>query len=283
MSFQSAAMASDFGSMPTLNIMFIESANTMFINRAFTCETIRDMHETMVRLYEAALTLKGLKTPTEVARALNQSQQVINNWERRGISKAGMLKAQGALGCSATWLETGIGPMTTAPGVASAELTDESGRLDPELGAFEDTNHRRLPKGRRIPVVGQAQGGPDGYISIHDYPPEHSDGWIVLPSQDPAAYGLRVRGDSMRPRIKSGEFILVEPSFEAQPGDDVVVKFDDGSAVAKELLWVRDDEVCLGSINNGVPPMTRPLSSVLTIHRIAAIIPRGSPFHQTDD
>lgn len=150
---------------------------------------------------------------------------------------------------------------------------------DEELQAFADSDFQRLPRGRQVPVVGQAQGGPDGYISIHDYPPDQGDGWIIMPTRDPSAYGLRVRGDSMRPRIKSGEFILVEPSFEAQPGDDVVVKFRDGSAVAKELLWVRDDEVCLGSINNGVPPMTRPLESVQTIHRIAAIIPRGSPFH----
>ncbi|AOY93809.1 hypothetical protein BKK79_19890 [Cupriavidus sp. USMAA2-4] len=151
--------------------------------------------------------------------------------------------------------------------------------VDPEIDAFDATEHK-LRKGRKIPVVGQAQGGPDGYISIHDYPAGHSDGWLVLATNDPYAYGLRVRGDSMRPRIKSGEYIMVEPSFEAQPGDDVVVKFQDGSAVAKELLWVRDDEVCLGSINNGVPPMTRPISAVQTIHRIAAIIPRGSPLYQ---
>lgn len=159
-----------------------------------------------------------------------------------------------------------------AAGVANQDADDE-------LKAFAGSDFQRMPKGRQVPVVGQAQGGPDGYISIHDYPPDQGDGWIIMPTRDPSAYGLRVRGDSMRPRIKSGEFILVEPSFEAQPGDDVVVKFRDGSAVAKELLWVRDDEVCLGSINNGVPPMTRPLESVQTIHRIAAIIPRGSPLH----
>ncbi len=150
--------------------------------------------------------------------------------------------------------------------------------VDPEIGAFEAGEHP-MRQGRRIPVVGQAQGGPDGYISIHDYPVDHSDGWLILSTSDPHAYGLRVRGDSMRPRIKSGEYIMVEPSFEAQPGDDVVVKFRDGSAVAKELLWIRDDEICLGSINNGVPPMTRALDTVNTVHRIAAIIPRGSPLY----
>ena len=180
-----------------------------------------------------------------------------------------MLKAQATFGCSANWLETGLPPMTPAQ--------IEQDEADPEVGAFEDSDHQPLPRGRKIPVVGQAQGGPEGCISIHDFPAGQSDGWILLPTRDPAAYGLRVRGDSMRPRIKSGELVLVEPSFQSQHGDDVVVKFRDGSAVVKELLWIRDDEICLGSINNGVPPMTRPVEAVISIHRIAGIIPRGSP------
>lgn len=149
-------------------------------------------------------------------------------------------------------------------------------------GTLESTVGEPLPlrQGRDIPVVGEAQGGPDGYISINDYPAGHGDGWITLYSADPEAYGLRVRGDSMRPRIKSGEHIVVEPGIEAQPGDDVVVKFVDGSAVVKELLWIREDEACLGSINNGIPPITRPLESIMSIHRVAAIIPRGSPLYR---
>ncbi|WP_316150086.1 S24 family peptidase [Cupriavidus sp. BIC8F] len=150
-------------------------------------------------------------------------------------------------------------------------------------GALESTvgEPLRLRQSRDIPVVGEAQGGPDGYISINDYPAGHGEGWITLYSADPGAYGLRVRGDSMRPRIKSGEHIVVEPGMEAQPGDDVVVKFLDGSAVVKELLWVRDDEVCLGSINNGIPPITRTIDTILSIHRVAAIIPRGSPLYRS--
>ncbi|WP_342049908.1 MULTISPECIES: LexA family transcriptional regulator [unclassified Cupriavidus] len=92
--------------------MFKQMANTVFINDPFTCETIARMHATMVRLYEAARSLKGLETPTDVARALNQSQQTVNNWERRGMSRLGMLEAQKMLGCSATWLQTGKGSMT---------------------------------------------------------------------------------------------------------------------------------------------------------------------------
>lgn len=134
-----------------------------------------------------------------------------------------------------------------------------------------------LRAGRPVAIVGEVQGGPDGYISIDDYPMGH--GHKHLPevrSRDSSAYGLKVRGDSMRPRIKSGEYIVVEPTSEAQPGDDVVVKFTNGSSVVKELLWIRDGDVCLGSINNGVSPITKPVSEIVHIHRVAAIMPRGS-------
>lgn len=72
------------------------------------------MHETMKRLYEAAEELIGLTGQSDVARKLNQSPQTLNNWERRGMSKGGMLIAQRVIGCSAVWLETGQGDMVAA-------------------------------------------------------------------------------------------------------------------------------------------------------------------------
>ena len=44
----------------------------------------------------------------------------------------------------------------------------------------------------------------------------------------------------------------------------------------KELLWIRDSEIYLGSINNGCPPLTVQQADIDGIHRISAIVPRGS-------
>lgn len=133
-----------------------------------------------------------------------------------------------------------------------------------------------LVPGRFVAIVGIGQGGPDGYISIDDYPVGQGDGEIFTYSPDPNAYAIRVRGDSMRPRIKSGEYIVAEPNTEAMPGDDVVVKLKNDKAMVKELLWQRDGEVSLGSINASVPPITIPSEEIVSIHRVAAIVPRGS-------
>lgn len=111
----------------------------MFINETFTCETIARMHETMVRLYEAARTLKKLETPTDVARALNQSQQTINNWERRGMSRIGMIEAQKLIGCSATWLQTGAPPMTTAEAAPHLNGDADTGLKDRIQTILNDT------------------------------------------------------------------------------------------------------------------------------------------------
>lgn len=70
-------------------------------------------HPTMTRLYEAARLLKNINRPADLARLLNQSQQVLVNWEARGVSKSGLLSAQSIIGVSADWLMTGIGNMNS--------------------------------------------------------------------------------------------------------------------------------------------------------------------------
>lgn len=129
---------------------------------------------------------------------------------------------------------------------------------------------------RNVPIVGLAQGGDNGYFTELEYPVGQGDGDITYPAKDENSYALRVRGDSMRPRIKNGEFIIVEPNHQPQPGDDVVVCLEDGRKMVKELLYIRDGDITLGSINNGHGNITVALSSVEKMHYVAAIVPRGA-------
>lgn len=69
------------------------------------------MHETTERLFRAAKALHRRTEPHQVAALMNISQQVLKNWESRGISDTGMLDAEERIGCSAIWIRTGRGDM----------------------------------------------------------------------------------------------------------------------------------------------------------------------------
>lgn len=129
---------------------------------------------------------------------------------------------------------------------------------------------------REVPVVGEVKGGDDGYLTELDYPVGHGEGVVDYPTSDPCAFALRVRGDSMHPRYRAGEFVVVEPGVEPQPGDDVVVALHDGRKLLKELNWARDGEVQLLSINNHFGPLTLSLTEVLRIQLVAGRVRRGA-------
>lgn len=95
--------------------MFSNSPNATCNNALFSVGTIEPMtdevHESASRLYEAAKKV-GVEGKSAVARLLNESPQVVNNWERRGVSEGGALKAQEKIGCNAVYILTGQGQQT---------------------------------------------------------------------------------------------------------------------------------------------------------------------------
>lgn len=129
---------------------------------------------------------------------------------------------------------------------------------------------------RRIPLVGEVKGGADGYLEELQYPVGHGEGYVLWPTTDTNAYALRVRGDSMHPRYRAGEFVIVEPSKEPPVGEDVVVLLNDGRKMLKVLNWVRDGEVQLVSINNGFAPLTLPATEIQAMHYAAGRAPRSA-------
>ncbi|WP_170067362.1 S24 family peptidase [Malikia spinosa] len=221
------------------------------------------MHATTKRLFDALVELAkidGYKEPGKAAQFLGESAATITNWKSRGISKQGILKANKLFGIDPRWLESGEG-----------DMLPEGRRVEPNVEAGP-----AVKPTREIPVVGEVKGGDDGYLTELDYPVGHGEGVVDYPTSDPCAYALRVRGDSMHPRYRAGEFVVVEPSLEAQPGDDVVVALHDGRKLLKELNWARDGEVQLLSINNHFGPLTIPLAEILRIQLVAGRVRRGA-------
>ncbi|PQV51003.1 phage repressor protein C with HTH and peptisase S24 domain [Paraburkholderia sp. BL21I4N1] len=316
----------------------------------------------MERLYEAARLLHQIEGPAQLAKFLNISEQLVNNWQRRGISKGGMLDAQKAFGCSATWLETGIPPMMASVGGANhgnpGSDSTKSDRKKPVIKMQPDAGRDTLPAGevsvnrlrraladknvsptelasvagvgvetaalwlggigpeismiqavgiqntygvnsvwllkgkgepgvavryadafdpitdlkwRGVPVVGFAQLGDNGHFVDIDYPVGYGDGYVAAPTEDKDAYALRCVGDSMRPRIKDREFVVVEPNHVIEPGDEVLVKSKDGRVMVKEFLYERAGRVHLISVNETHAPIAIDKDNIEKMHYVGWI------------
>ena len=68
------------------------------------------MHESFKRLLEVS---NGL-SQEEIARRIDESPQTLTNWKKRGVSKAGALKAAAEFGCSANWILSGAGDSSSS-------------------------------------------------------------------------------------------------------------------------------------------------------------------------
>lgn len=117
--------------------MFISGVNAACINGLFSWPTLQGVHPSFERLLtyaqkQTATSSQPVLTDADLARAMNESPQVVGNWQRRGLSATGALNAQRLFKCSATWLLDGVGEVS-APPVDSrpAALQDE----EPESAA----------------------------------------------------------------------------------------------------------------------------------------------------
>lgn len=119
-----------------------------------------------------------------------------------------------------------------------------------------------------IPVVGDAVLGMDGLIDMVEF---HA-GWLRFYSSDPKAYAVRVRGDSMWPRMQSGEFVVIEPGTKVHPGDEVFVRTKDGHNMIKIMNMTRDGDYQFVSVNSEHKPITIPADEVVKLHFVSGII-----------
>ncbi len=122
---------------------------------------------------------------------------------------------------------------------------------------------------RRTKIVGTAQLGPNGYWDALSA----ADGWLDVPTSDPDAYSLRVKGDSMAPAIRSGWAVWCEPNHALIPGEYVMVRRVNGECMVKELLYENPTEVSLMAVNDGYGRLTIPREEIEQIHYVGGIVP----------
>lgn len=212
------------------------------------------------------------KSQSDLARFLGISRATVSDWKSgkiKSLSSENAFKAGQFFNVNPEWLATGKG---------SVDNYIEGQVIRQALPGHQESNAYPAPmlgKSRQVPIVGTAQLGDNGHWTELDYPVGFGDGFINYPTADANAYALRCTGDSMRPRIRDGEFVIIEPNSEPIPGDEVLVKAVDGRVMIKILLYQRDDRVYLMSINEAHPPQSFALTEIDKIHPVVAIVKKS--------
>lgn len=101
------------------------------------------------------------------------------------------------------------------------------------------------PKPNRIPVLGRVAAGIpiEAIEEIIDY--EEVDDRLAALGD---LFGLRIKGNSMEPRICNGDTVIVHKQPEAENGDTVIATINGDDAVCKKL-YIYGDTILLRSTN----------------------------------
>ena len=113
----------------------------------------------------------------------------------------------------------------------------------------------------RIPVLGRVAAG----IPINAI--EETIDWEEIPAEMAGSdeyFGLRIKGDSMSPRIMDGDTVIVRRQDDADTGDIVIAIVNGNDGVCKRLRKT-DSGIMLISLNPAYDPMVFDHSDIDTI------------------
>lgn len=99
------------------------------------------------------------------------------------------------------------------------------------------TNKSGAKSGKLIPVLGDVAAGIpiEAITDIVDY--EEIDAAMAKSGE---FFGLRIKGDSMEPRMREGDVVIVRQQDSAETGDTVVVLVNGDSATVKKIKYGPD-------------------------------------------
>ncbi len=155
------------------------------------------MHDSFKRLLEASNNL----SQEEIARRIDESPQTLTNWKKRGVSKAGALKAAAEFGCSANWILSGVND-SSGEGVSRVAGWDSSTPLDSdeiEIPFYKDV------------LVSCGSGSLSEILNSESRKLRLSTSTLRRYGVDPAnALALTASGNSMTPVINDGATVYVD-------------------------------------------------------------------------
>jgi SOS-response transcriptional repressor LexA/transcriptional regulator with XRE-family HTH domain len=139
----------------------------------------------------------------------------------------------------------------------------------------EDSMAGKMEIGALVPIISYADAGEGFNYTDQSYPAGAADEYVAKPVdlRDPSAYALKVKGDSMFPKLDEGDVIIVSPQQEAKSNNLAVIRTKKGDVYLKKVIFAQNT-ILLQSINPNYAPLSLKVSDIKFIHPVIWIKPK---------
>jgi repressor LexA len=174
-----------------------------------------------------------------LAARIGVATRTVQRWEKGeqipdGVSITKMAKATGV---QPSWLLTGEGDMHRD--------------LSRPANVFTLNPARKNVRMVELPLVSYVRGGKLASI----FHPDHVEDYITVADvKDPQAFALKVKGESMAPKIEDGDTVIVSPQKEVHSGDICIVRVGGEDTLKK--IKVEGNYLHLIPLNPSFEPVT---------------------------
>ena len=172
-----------------------------------------------------------------------------------------------------------ITPTTKTLSSVAAVLKVSPSELMDTINGVNDLPKDAIPIGKMmlVPVVGVVRAGYGGLAFESDMGTETVDASVMRGYNPEDFFYLKVKGDSMEPRLYEGDLVLVRRQTSVDSGSYSVVTMDDEEGVVKIVEYDKDS-IILISQNHNYPPRKFVGADVQRIRVIGKVIESKSKF-----
>ncbi len=122
---------------------------------------------------------------------------------------------------------------------------------------------------QRVPVINRVAAGYPSEFTDLGYPVGVADEYVHCPGiEDPNGFAIRVCGDSMEPRYREGDILIISPAAPVSSGDDCFVRIESThESTLKRVFFDPEEQIRLQPLNERYPPQVLPRDQVSALYR----------------
>jgi len=182
--------------------------------------------------------------------------RTLQRWEKGDQVPDGVAitKLAKATNVTPSWLLTGEGEMYSSP------------RRPDNVYPLNATARRNI-RLVDLPLISSVPAGKVATL----FHPDYVDDYVTVDDiKDPQAFALRVKGQSMSPRIEDGDIVIVSPQQEPRNGDICVIRVDEEDTLKK--VKFEGNYIHLIPLNPEFEPVTVKRKDVNFVWKVVKLI-----------